>query len=111
MRKLTPEERLKHGVIVLLKKEDYEDLKRFAEEANTSQAAWARKLVSRGLDRARKLEAIQKQAEAQRADELAAQEAAREVEAKAAATAKKAADKAAPKRAAAAKKPTKKDVK
>jgi 2,3-bisphosphoglycerate-independent phosphoglycerate mutase len=61
MRKLLPEERLKHGVIVLLKKEDYEDLKRFAEAQETSQAAWTRKLVLQGLQRARKLEKIEKE--------------------------------------------------
>ena len=61
MRKLLPEERLKHGVVVLLKKEDYDDLKRFAEDANTSQAAWTRKLVLQGLQRARKLEKIEQE--------------------------------------------------
>ena len=74
MKKLQPEERLKHGVIVLLKKEDYEDLKRFAEGQNTSQAAWTRKWVVRALDRARKLEKIEREA--------AETQAAREVEIK-----------------------------
>lgn len=64
MKKLQPEERLKHGVIVLLKKEDYEDLKRFSEGQNTSQAAWTRKFVLKALDRARKLEKIQREAAA-----------------------------------------------
>ncbi len=59
MRKLEPEERLKHGVIVLLKKEDYEDLKRFSESQNTSHAAWTRKYVLKALERARKLEKIE----------------------------------------------------
>ncbi|WP_105482314.1 hypothetical protein [Abditibacterium utsteinense] len=62
MRKLPAEERLKHGVIVLLKKEDYEDLKRFSELQNTSHAAWTRKLVLKGLARARKLEQAEKEA-------------------------------------------------
>ncbi|RYG68917.1 hypothetical protein EON80_10740, partial [bacterium] len=76
MRKLTPEERLKHGVIVLLKKEDYEDLKRFAEESNSSQAAWARKLVLSGLQRQRRIEKSSKDAAALRQAELEAEEAA-----------------------------------
>ncbi len=66
MRKLQPDERLKHGVIVLLKKEDYEDLKRFSESQNTSHAAWTRKLVLKGLDRARKIEKIEREAIAAR---------------------------------------------
>ncbi len=66
MRKLLPDERLKHGVIVLLKKDDYEDLKRFAENTGTSQAAWTRKLVLQGLQRARKLEKIEQEAAAAR---------------------------------------------
>ena len=74
MKKLQPEERLKHGVIVLLKKEDYEDLKRFSELQNTSHAAWTRKYVLKALDRARKLEKIEREAAAAR--EMAAKEAA-----------------------------------
>ncbi len=59
MRKLEPAERLKHGVIVLLKKEDYEDLKRFSEAQNASHAAWTRKYVLKALERARKIEKIE----------------------------------------------------
>ncbi len=62
MRKLSPDERLKHGVIVLLKKEDYDDLKRFSESQNTSHAAWTRKWVLKALERARKLEKIEQEA-------------------------------------------------
>lgn len=64
MKKLQPEERLKHGVIVLLKKEDYDDLKRFSAAQNTSHAAWTRKFVLKALERARKLENIEKEAAA-----------------------------------------------
>lgn len=73
MRKLEPAERLKHGVIVLLKKEDYEDLKRFSEAQNASHAAWTRKYVLKALDRARKLEKIEAEKQKERA--LAAREA------------------------------------
>jgi len=66
MKKLEPNERLKHGVIVLLKKEDYEDLKRFSELQNASHAAWTRKFVIKALDRARKLEKIEREAAAAR---------------------------------------------
>lgn len=54
MRKLPREDRLKHPVIVLLKKRDLEELKVAASESGMTQGAWARQFVMRGLDRAKK---------------------------------------------------------
>ena len=55
MRKLPPEERLKHSVIVLLKKKDYESLKAIAAVEGMTQGAFARDYVLRGVERKRKV--------------------------------------------------------
>lgn len=54
MRKLPPEERLKHSVIVLLKKKDYDSLKSIAALEGTTQGAFAREFVLRAIERKRK---------------------------------------------------------